>query len=185
MTQVNNHTPTAFRTGIAVLSLTLGVFATVTAEFLPVGILPEVAAGFNNTEGQAGIMITVPGILAAGRADRRSVLWFISFLLGVAAWAPSFSILLISRAMVVLCLGAFWATALAVAGRLTTPEKAHNATATVFAGVTAAMIPGVQFGTFTAGLFSWRGSFISTGLDSAAAFLMQLLPCLPCMPERQ
>lgn len=195
MTHVNNHTPTAFRAGIAVLSLTLGVFATVTAEFLPVGILPEVAAGFNITEGQAGMMITVPGILAAlaapgvmlaaGRADRRSVLLFLSFLLlvscGVAAWAPSFSVLLISRAMVGLCLGAFWATALAVAGRLTTPEKAHKATATVFAGVTAAMILGVPFGTFTAGLFSWRGAFISTGLVSAAAFLMQLI-ALPSLP---
>ncbi|RSB22312.1 MFS transporter, partial [Enterobacter cloacae] len=99
MTQVNNHSPTAFRAWIAVLSLTLGVFATVTAEFLPVGILPEVAAGFSITEGQAGMMITVPGILAAlaapgvmlatGRADRRSVLLFLSFLLlvscGVAA----------------------------------------------------------------------------------------------------
>lgn len=195
MTQVNNHFPTAFRAWIAVLSLTLGVFATVTAEFLPVGILPEVAAGFGITEGQAGMMITVPGILAAlaapgvmlvaGRADRRSVLLFLSFLLlvscGVAAWAPSFSVLLISRAMVGLCLGAFWATALAVAGRLTTPEKAHRATATVFAGVTAAMILGVPFGTFTAGLFSWRGAFTSTGLVSATAFLMQLI-ALPSLP---
>lgn len=83
--------------------------------------------------------------------------------------------------MVGLCLGAFWATALAVAGRLTTPEKAHKATATVFAGVTAAMILGVPFGTFTAGLFSWRGAFISTGLVSAAAFLMQLI-ALPSLP---
>lgn len=195
MTSANNSPISAFHAWAAVLSLTLGVFATVTAEFLPVGILPEVATSFNITEGQAGMMITVPGILAAmaapgimlvtGKTDRRSVLLFLSFLLlascGVAAWAPSFSVLLISRAMVGLCLGAFWATALAVAGRLTTPEKAHKATAAVFAGVTAAMILGVPFGTFTAGLFTWRGAFISTGLISAAALLMQLI-ALPSLP---
>lgn len=74
-----------------VASLAVGAFAFVTAEFLPVGVLPEVAEAFNVTSGQAGLMMTLPSLLAAlsapglmiatGKADRRLVLILLSCLL--------------------------------------------------------------------------------------------------------
>ena len=50
---------------LAVLSVAVGSFALVTTEFLPVGLLPSIAAELKVTEGLAGMMVTIPGIVAA------------------------------------------------------------------------------------------------------------------------
>ncbi len=174
---------------LAVASMAIGGFATVTAEMLPVGVLPEVAEQFQISDGQAGLMITLPGILAAlsapgvmilsGKADRRRILLALSVILFLAclvsAAAPSFEILLLGRAFVGISLGAFWAMALAVAVRLVAKELAHKAAATVFAGVTAAMILGVPLGTMVATHFSWRGAFIATAIIAAVGLLAQAI----------
>lgn len=83
--------PTATRAWLAVLSLALGSFASVTAEFLPVGVLPEVAETFGVSTGSASLMMTMPGVLAAlsapgvmilaRRADRRRILLLSAILL--------------------------------------------------------------------------------------------------------
>ncbi|MHC8306375.1 hypothetical protein [Pseudomonas sp. PB3P13] len=67
-------------------AITLGTFSFVTAEFLPVGVLPEVASSFAFSPGHVGLMVTLPGLLAAigapgvlllaGNINRRSVLIF-------------------------------------------------------------------------------------------------------------
>ncbi|WP_162234793.1 MFS transporter, partial [Pseudomonas amygdali] len=49
----------------AVGSVSLGSFATVTTEFLPVGLLPDIARDLGTSISQAGLMMAVPGILAA------------------------------------------------------------------------------------------------------------------------
>ena len=105
---------------IAVLSLAVGAFATVTTEFLPIGVLPLVAASLGVTEGTAGLMVTMPGIVAAiagpalivasGRLDRRAVLLVLSALLVasnlLAAIAPDLTTMLVARLMLGLCVGA-------------------------------------------------------------------------------
>ncbi|WP_303637071.1 MFS transporter [Stenotrophomonas tuberculopleuritidis] len=183
------------RTFLAILSLGLGSFASVTAEFLPVGVLPEVADSFGVTAGSAGLMMTLPGIFAAisapgvmlvaGRMDRRLILLILSAILiaacGISAGAGTFAALLVGRALVGVSLGAFWAMALAVATRLVPPERSQKATAAVFAGVTAAMILGVPLGNFVAAHSSWRGAFIAAGGIALIAMILQIsvLPKVP------
>lgn len=70
---------------LAVLSVAVGSFALVTTEFLPVGLLPSIAAELKVTEGLAGMMVTIPGLVAAfaailvtigaDKTDRRYVIW--------------------------------------------------------------------------------------------------------------
>jgi len=48
-----------------VVSLALGSFASVTTEFLPVGLLPDIGRDYGITTGEAGLMMTLPGLLAA------------------------------------------------------------------------------------------------------------------------
>jgi len=180
---------------LAVLSLALGSFANITAEFLPVGVLPHIIEAFNISAGRAGLMMTMPGILAAlaapgimlvvGRTDRRRILLLLSATLLAScllcAWAPTYWIMLIGRAMVGLSLGAFWAMGLSVAVRLVAQNVAHKAAAFVFAGVTAAMVLGVPFGTLVAEYTSWRGAFLAIGGIAAVALGAQIwaLPCVP------
>jgi predicted MFS family arabinose efflux permease len=49
----------------AVAAIGVGAFALVTAEFLPVGLLPQIASDLAISEGQAGLVITLLGIVAA------------------------------------------------------------------------------------------------------------------------
>ncbi|MBB3260721.1 putative MFS family arabinose efflux permease [Paraburkholderia bannensis] len=181
----------------AVWSLALGSFASVTTEFLPVGVLPEVAHTFNISDGQAGLMMTSPALfaavaapgvmMAAGRIDRRRVLIGLCVMLLaaclLAAFANSFALLLVSRAMVGASLGAFWSLGLAVAGRLVAPEHVHHAAGTIFGGAALAMIVGLPFGTLLAGFFSWRGAFIGAGVLASVALIAQIV-VLPPMPAQ-
>src|SRR5271163_1382091 len=75
----------------AVSSIAAGTFALVTTEFLPVGLLSEVAGALKVSSGTAGLMVTVPGLVAAvaapfltvaaGRTDRRIVLLALTLML--------------------------------------------------------------------------------------------------------
>lgn len=186
-------TAVSTKSRLAVLSLAVGSFASVTAEFLPVGVLPQVATTFGVSEGSAGLMMTLPGALAAlaapgvmimsGSADRRRVLLLLSSVLVLAcllsAWAPTFWVMLLGRALVGISLGAFWAMALSVAVKLVPPEKGHQAAAAVFAGVTAAMILGVPLGTLIADYFSWRSAFIATAFIAVTALVFQAIALIP------
>lgn len=68
----------------AVVAVMIGIFLLVTAEQLPIGLLSQVASSMDVTPGMAGLMVTVPGVVAAfsapllpvavGRLDRRIML---------------------------------------------------------------------------------------------------------------
>jgi predicted MFS family arabinose efflux permease len=183
------------RAWLAVGSVTIGAFAFVTTEFLPVGLLPQVARELGVTPGTAGLMVTVPGVIAAisapgmmlgaGRIDRRHILLTLSVLLLasnlISAFAPSFAVMLLGRALLGASLGGFWTLALAAAGRLVRPSDSAKATAMILTGVTCATVIGVPLGTFIANLASWRVSFMATGVLVAVALAAQalLVPRLP------
>lgn len=195
---MHSPTPTARsdrKNWLAVISLAFGAFASVTTEFIPVGVLPDIADTFGITAGQAGLMMTLPGILGAisapgiligaGKIDRKILLLTLSALLllsaTVSAFSVSYPVMLVSRGVAGLSLGAFWGMGLAVAGNLMGTGKASAGLAAVFGGVSLAMILGVPLGTVVAEYFSWRGSFLAAGAISAAALVMQaiLLPRIP------
>jgi predicted MFS family arabinose efflux permease len=183
------------RAWLAVLSVATGAFAFVTTEFLPVGLLPQVAHDLGVSPGTAGLMVTTPGVIAAisapglmlgaGRIDRRLILLALSVLLLasnlVSAFAPNFGVMLLGRGLLGACLGGFWTLALAASGRLVEERHAAKATAMILTGVTFATVIGVPLGTFISGLASWRASFIATGVLAAFALAAQalLLPSLP------
>jgi predicted MFS family arabinose efflux permease len=183
------------RSWLSVASVAIGAFAFVTTEFLPVGLLPQIARDLGVSPGTAGLMVTTPGVIAAisapalmlgaGRIDRRLVLLALSVLLLasnlVSAFAPSFGFMLLGRALLGACLGGFWTLALAASGRLVQEQHAAKATAMILTGVTFATVIGVPLGTFISGLASWRASFVATGVLAALALAAQalLLPSLP------
>lgn len=106
----------------AVVSVGLGAFALVTSEFLPVGLLPQIASELGISAGQAGLMVATPGFTAvaaapltlafAGKLDRRHVLWALIALLALAnlavATAHSFTAMLLGRILLGIAIGGFW-----------------------------------------------------------------------------
>ena len=50
------------RSWLSVGAVTIGAFAFVTTEFLPVGLLPQIAHDLGVSAGTAGLMVTTPGV---------------------------------------------------------------------------------------------------------------------------
>jgi predicted MFS family arabinose efflux permease len=195
---VASHTTavaTPLRSWLSVISVVIGAFAFVTTEFLPVGLLPQIARDLHVLNGTAGLMMTVTAIAAAisaptllmgaKRIDRRTILLGLSVLLVasnlLSAVTPNFGTMLVARAMLGAALGGFWTVALAASGRLVDEKDAARATAMIFAGITVATVVGVPLGTYISSLFSWRTSFVVNGVLAAVALAAQawLLPTLP------
>ncbi|WP_184140953.1 MFS transporter [Paraburkholderia atlantica] len=180
---------------LSVIAVAVSAFAFVTAEFLPVGLLPQIAHDLGVSPGVAGLMVTTPGlmgailaptlIVSAGRMDRRYVFLLLTagLLISniVCAIAPNLTIMLVGRALLGGALGGFWTLATAAAPRLVQAKDAAKATGTILTGVTFATVIGVPLGTFIASFASWRLSFAATAGLVSLALLAQafLVPSLP------
>ncbi|VTU30853.1 Purine ribonucleoside efflux pump NepI [Variovorax sp. PBS-H4] len=190
------HTEEASRSAwLGVGSIAVGTFAMVTTEFLPIGLLTDIAAGLGTSDGTAGLMVTMPGVLAAfagpalivasGRLDRRTVMIALSALLVasnfLAALAPNFATMLVARLMLGLCIGGFWTFAPGAGTQLVPDVSKARAMSIVLAGVSGATVFGVPLTAFLGDLAGWRTAFGATGVLAAAVLLMQiwLLPSMP------
>ncbi|AYO52891.1 MFS transporter [Acinetobacter wuhouensis] len=171
--------PSSQGSWVALLTVAITAFALVTSEFLPIGVINNISADLNVSVGTAGLVITLPGIMAALAApllpvlvknlDRRYLLLALAATMVVAnavtAIAPNFEILLLSRFILGFAIGGFWAAAIALSGRLApTHLPIAKATATVMAGVTLATVLGVPIGTWLSNAYGWRTSFAITSI---------------------
>ncbi|WP_433247510.1 MFS transporter [Streptosporangium sp. CA-135522] len=175
--------------------MAVGTFSVVTAEQLPVGLLTSVGGALDVSEGTAGLMVTVPGLVASatapilpvaiGRLDRRIVLLGLIALMVVAnlmsALAPNFAVLLASRFLVGISIGGFWALAAGIAVRMVPERYVPRATAIAFGGATAANVLGIPAGTLIGELTDWRIAFAILG-GLGLLVVVALLLLLPQMP---
>lgn len=195
VTSASSQTATSLREWLSVVAVALSAFAFVTTEFLPVGLLPQIAANFGIKPGTTGLMVTAPGViaalsapgmvLAAGRMNRRHVfLLLTSCLLAsnvICAVAQNLPVMLIGRALLGASLGGFWTLATAASTRLVDKRDTARAMAIILAGVTFATVIGVPVSTYIAHIASWRAAFASTAALAAVALIGQLtlVPSLP------
>lgn len=180
---------------LAVSAVTLGIFSLMTSELLPVGLLTPVGAAFEVSDGTAGLMVTVPGLVAAvsaplvtvatARVDRRLVLALLIGLVGAAnlasALATSFAIVLTARFLIGISVGGFWSLAGGIALRLVPQHHVVRATAVIFGGVETASVLGVPTGTLVGDFSGWRTAFAAVGILglTALACLLLLMPPVP------
>ncbi|MFI6996740.1 MFS transporter [Nocardia sp. NPDC050175] len=186
------------RRWFAVAAVALGTFSVVTSEQLPVGLLTSVSGALGVSPGTAGLMVTVPGLVASatapilpvaiGRLDRRVVLLGLITLMVaanvLAAFAPNFGLLLAARFLVGIAIGGFWALAAGIAVRMVPAKYVPRATAIAFGGATAANVLGIPAGTLIGELTDWRIAF---GLLGGLGLLVvvALLLLLPRMPATE
>jgi len=180
---------------LAVGSIAVGTFAMVTTEFLPIGLLTDIGSGLQVSDGTAGLMVTMPGVLAAfagpalivasGRLDRRTVMvWLTALLVAsnlLAAFAPNFATMLAARLLLGLCVGGFWTFAPSAATQLVPAPSQARAMSLVLAGISVATVFGVPASALVGNLAGWRAAFGVTGLLAAGVLLVQmwLLPAMP------
>lgn len=189
---------TPLRGRLAVLSVMLGIFSIVTTETLPIGLLTSIGSDFAVSDGTAGLMMTVPGLLAAvsaplvtvatARVDRRLMLGAFMLLLALAdflvAAATDYRLVLVSRVLVGITIGGFWSIGAGLAGRLVRPASAARATAVIFSAVPLGSVLGVPAGTFIGGLAGWRTAFVVLGALGVGVLALMLLVVPPLPPAR-
>ncbi|WJV50703.1 MFS transporter [Streptomyces flavofungini] len=182
---------------LAVWSVTAGLFAIVTVEILPIGLLPEIGHSFRVTDGTAGLTMTMPGFLAAlsaplvttatARVDRRLMLCVFMALLAlanfVAAVAPAYWLVLVSRVLVGVTIGGFWSIGAGLAARLVPPESVGRATAVIFSAVPLGSVLGVPLGTFVGEAAGWRTAFTAMGVLSLGVCGAMVLVLPPLAPD--
>ncbi|WP_148250056.1 MFS transporter [Raoultella terrigena] len=179
----------------AVIAVGLATFSVVTTEMLPVGLLTSIAETLSITTGSAGLMISLPALLAAlfapfvviasGGIDRRWILCGLLALLVIAnlasALAPNLILMLAARILVGFCMGGIWAIAGGLASRLVPQNATGLATSIIFGGVAAASVLGVPLGAFIGDAIGWRWAFGIMAVFSALVLVFHLavIPSLP------
>jgi predicted MFS family arabinose efflux permease len=184
---------------LAILSVAVGAFALVTSEFLPVGVLNDVAADLSISAGHAGLMVTLPGIMAAlaapllsviiGAMDRRYLLIGLTLIMIIANMVVAFA--------TSTPLGArrpLRAMAVAQKPPMLIPSNTRpnsrrlkslaKATSIIMMGVTLATVLGVPVGTWLSGLMGWRMTFLVTALLGLPVLLAQVLLLPILKPEK-
>lgn len=161
------------RLPLAVYVLALGTFLMGTTEFIVAGLLPELAASFGTSDGQAGLAITTFAVgmivgaptmpLLTLRLPRRTTLVLALTLFAVAhvvsALTGDFTVLLVSRVVSGVATGCFWGIAAVVATGLVGAQRSSSALGIVVGGGMLATVLGVPVGSFAGQLIGWRGPF--------------------------
>jgi MFS transporter, DHA1 family, inner membrane transport protein len=184
---------------LALIALALGAFAIGCTEFVAVGLLPQIADDLQVSQGTVGQLVTLNAVAVAFGAPligaavaRRAcrpvlVLTLVLFAAAhvLAALAPVFAVLLVSRLLTGAAFGLFLAVAFAAAARLAPDGARAGALATVQGGITTAtalgvplgMLLGQSVGTST----GWRLPFLAIGALAllAAVAIRVAVPALP------
>lgn len=173
-----------------------GTGVLVAAEFVPAGVLPQLAADLGVTEGRAGLAVaatalagalTAPSIASViPRADRRRVLITLLALAVVSnlmvALAPSFAVLLLGRVVLGVALAGFWALAFAVGVRVV--DRPALIATSLAVGTSFSTIIAVPMASIIAGISDWRYVFVLLAVLSAGVMIVlaRVLPPVPAMP---
>lgn len=174
------------------LLLSFGVFVTVTAESMPAGLMPEMAADLGVDPLRIGLLVSVWALVVIGtsipltratrRIDRRIVVAVSLAVFALAnvatAFAPTYEFAFATRVVAALAHGVFWAIVIVYASSMLSGAQLGKGLALVTGGGTAANVLGLPAATALAQLSSWRVSFAVMGLGMLllAAVVIRRLP---------
>ncbi len=180
------------REWLPLLALTFSTFIFNTSEFIPIGLLSDIAADFSITESKAGLMITIYAwvvaltslplmILASGIESKRLMCGIVTLFAAshiLSAISTSYWMLMVSRIGVACAHAIFWSIVTPLAVKIAPQGHKAAALSMIVAGSSIAMIVGLPMGRAIGIATGWRTTFLIIGLLAFAIliFLSLILP---------
>lgn len=160
----------------SLIALAFGTLGLGIAEFVMMGILPDVAkdlgisipvAGHFISAYALGVCVGAPVLILARKHPLKHILLALVTLIMVgntcAALAPNYWVLLLARFISGFPHGAYFGVASIVAEKLADKGKGSEAVSIMIAGMTIANLFGVPLGTSLSNSISWRVTFLLVG----------------------
>ena len=161
----------------SLIALAFGTLGLGIAEFVMMGILPDVAkdlgisiptAGHFISAYALGVCVGAPVLTLARKYPLKHILLVLVTLIMIgnicAAMAPNYWVLLAARFISGLPHGAYFGVGSIVAEKLADKGKGSEAVSIMIAGMTIANLFGVPLGTSLSTMLSWRATFLLVGI---------------------
>lgn len=175
----------SFTRWLPLIGLTFAVFVFNTSEFMPIGLLTDIATDLNISEARAGLLISVyawvvaimslPLMIMVSKMELKRLLLSIIALFVVShvasAFAEGYYTLMLSRIGVACSHAIFWSIAPPLAVRTVPDGKRALGLSTIATGSSVAMVVGLPLGRVVGLYVGWRMTFLSIAIISALIFL--------------
>lgn len=181
---------------LPLIGMTVSAFIFNTSEFMPIGLLTDIAKSFEITEAKAGMLITVyswivmllslPLMILVSRIDYRRLFMGTVAVFGICqvltVLSNSYGMLMASRIGVACAHAIFWSIASPIAVRMASEAHQSKALSMVVTGTSVATIAGLPLGKMVGHYAGWRIAFlivavITFGVLVYMAFLFPMMDC--------
>lgn len=182
----------------SLIALAFGTLGLGIAEFVMMGILPEVAVALHVSIAQAGhfisayalgVCVGAPILILARKFPLKKILLSLVCLILagnlMASLAPNYLTMLLARFISGLPHGAYFGVASIIASKLADKGKESEAVSIMIAGMTVANLFGVPLGTSLSTMLSWRITFLLVSGWSLITFfyLWRWVPQVESLPD--
>jgi predicted MFS family arabinose efflux permease len=170
------------RVTVQLIVLAAAAFVYVTAEIVPVGALPAIAADLRVSEALVGTLLasyalvaaltTVPLVRLTAQWPRRTTLLLTLMSLTasqlISALAPNFTVLAGGRMLCAVTHGLMWSVIAPIGARLVPATHAGRATTAVYVGTSLALVVGNPLTAAMSELWGWRLAVVLVTVAAAA-----------------
>lgn len=186
------------RVTVQLTVLAAAAFVYVTAEMVPVGALPAIAADLRVSEALVGTLLasyalvaaltTVPLVRLTARWPRRTTLLLTLVCLTasqlISALAPNFTVLASGRMLCAVTHGLMWSVIAPIGARLVPASHAGRATTAVYVGTSLALVVGNPLTAAMSDLWGWRLAVVVVTVAAAAVTVVAWAVLPPMVTPR-